>query len=101
MYFDSSAYFCLFCALQEGTETFLSLFDSESAEALTMLTIADLMAANLPSSRPHLDVEENGYSLNRVMSDHPALISSSRAMKVLLAASCQGKRILSTIIEKL
>lgn len=93
------------CAMQEGTETFLSLFDSASAEALAMLTIADLMAAKSPPLRPHLDVEENGYScklsLNSVMIDHPALISSSRAMKVLLAAACQGKRILSTIIEKL
>jgi len=93
------------CAMQEGTETFLSLFDSGSAEALAMLTIADLMAAKSPPLSPHLDLEENGYFcklfLNSSRIGHPGLISSSRAMKVLLAAACQGKRILSTIIEKL
>lgn len=93
------------CSVQEGTEAFLSLFDSGSAEALAMLAIADLMAAKSPPLSPHLDLEENGYScklsLNSVAIDHPALTSSSRAMKVLLAAASQGNRILPTIIEKL
>lgn len=93
------------CSVQEGTEAFLSLFDSGSAEALAMLAIADLMAAKSPPLSPHLDLEENGYScklsLNSVTIDHPALTSSSRAMKVLLAAASQGNRILPTIIEKL
>ncbi|KAG0612970.1 hypothetical protein M758_6G066600 [Ceratodon purpureus] len=89
----------------EGMETFLSFFDSGLTEALVMLAIADLMASKSSSLTPRNDLEEiNHYckpSLNSSLIDQPDLVSSSRAMKVLLVAAGQGKRVLSTIIEKL
>ena len=95
----------MLCAMQEGMETFLSFFDSGLTEALVMLAIADLMASKSSSLTPRNDLEEvNHYckpSLNSSLIDQPDLVSSSRAMKVLLVAAGQGKRVLSTIIEKL
>lgn len=85
------------CAMQEGTETFLSFIDSRSTEALVMLAISDLMAIKSPPVSPHSDLEV----INGGLIDQPGLVSSSRAMKVLFAAACEGKRILPIIIEKL
>jgi hypothetical protein len=91
--------------MQKGTETFLSFVDSSSTEALAMLAIADLVTTKSLPLSPHKDLEEVNYpckfALNRSLIDQSGLLLSSRAMKVLLVAACQGKRILSTIIETL
>lgn len=88
-----------------STKTILSSFDHGLEEALATIAIADLMVARSSTLQFHHNSDESDYSgkfsLSTCVVDQPALVSSSRAMQVLLVAACQGKRFLSTIIEQL
>lgn len=91
--------------IQGSTKTILSSFDHGLEEALATIAIADLMVARSSTLQFHHNSDESDYSgkfsLSTCVVDQPALVSSSRAMQVLLVAACQGKRFLSTIIEQL
>lgn len=90
------------CDVQEHvTEGMFSSFGRESARALSTLAVADTMAVG---SKIDMDLEDCDQSLNlhsKISNFGYPLVSSSRALKVLLLAACQGPHILSTIVKQL
>lgn len=90
------------CDVQEHvTEGVLSSFGPESARALSTLAVADTMAVG---SNIDMDLEDRDQSLDlhlKISNFGYPSVSSSRALKVLLVAACQGPHILSTIVKQL
>lgn len=79
---------------ERNTEAVLSAIPPESAQALTVLAVADLATVGLVN-------DNSPFSSVNNTPESSSSATASRALRVLMVASCQGSTILSTIVEQL